>query len=76
VVVQQLRRMVADLLKLGHRRENVAPSRYSVGVLDLLHHVVAHRLANGENLAASRCQLPTSDIGPVAGARVTSVRDE
>ena len=39
-VVQQLGRVVADLLELGHRGQHVAAPLDALGVLDLLHHVV------------------------------------
>ena len=37
--MQQLRRMVAHLLELGHRGEHVAAPLDPFGVLDLVHHV-------------------------------------
>ena len=39
-IVQQLRRVVAHLLELGHRGQHVAAALDALGVLDLLHHVV------------------------------------
>ena len=42
-VVQELGRVVADLLELGHRGEHVAPALDALRVLDLLHHVVDDR---------------------------------
>jgi hypothetical protein len=53
-VLQELRRVVADLLELGHRRQDQSPALNSVGALDPLHHVRDDRLVERGLLVGQR----------------------
>ena len=61
-VVQQLRRVVAHLLELGHRGQHVAAPLDPLGVLDLLHHVVDDRLVERGLLGGERAVLLDLDL--------------
>ena len=60
--MQQLGRVVADLLELGHRGEHVAAALDALRVLDLLHHVVDDRAVERGLLAGEPVVLRDLDL--------------
>ena len=69
-VVQQQRRVVADLLELGHRRQHVAAPGDAGGVFDLLQHVVDDRAIERGLLPGQPVVLRDLDlVGEVADDR-------
>ena len=69
-IVQQLGRVVADLLELHHGRQDQTPPFHPVGAGDAIEHVVDHRLVQGGLLSGqvAEHQATTAFLQPAAQA--------